>query len=311
MPTLVQDVAEDTCRPPDSSELLTAPPDQTSDPNLSHHSDPAHSDAAHSDAAGWSDLNDPLGSRVSVGPELPEAYEDAFSAFLNDVSSIPDRTHDPPKSTGLLAPKTSTKNAPLMMEVNEVAVTWLSGPEEVDRMLSSPKDSHFELFKLPPYATEELIKKHYKKLSVLIHPDKCQHDGAADAFHLLTTAYNELLKPEYRSKYAEVIREARDQVLKVRQAVNKKKKDEGKTDFLPTDDDAIRADVIVTCDKIIKERETRLSYAEETRRRNAERDEQQKVAEEAEQYRKEIAHKKWVEERDTRVDNWRGFRVRS
>jgi DnaJ-class molecular chaperone len=49
-------------------------------------------------------------------------------------------------------------------------------------------------------------------LSVLIHPDRCTHPKAGDAFHILDSAYKTLLDQDKRRMYQRVMREARDRV---------------------------------------------------------------------------------------------------
>ena len=49
-------------------------------------------------------------------------------------------------------------------------------------------------------------------LSVLVHPDKCKHERAADAFHLLESAYKTLMDADKRRMYQRVMREARERV---------------------------------------------------------------------------------------------------
>jgi len=57
-------------------------------------------------------------------------------------------------------------------------------------------------------------------LSILIHPDKCKHERAADAFHVLEQAYKTLMDPEKRRMYQRVMREARDRVEMARRKEN-------------------------------------------------------------------------------------------
>ena len=52
-----------------------------------------------------------------------------------------------------------------------------------------------------PEASEPEIKKKFRMLSILVHPDKCRHEKAADAFHLLEQAYKTLMDSEKRRMY--------------------------------------------------------------------------------------------------------------
>ena len=42
-------------------------------------------------------------------------------------------------------------------------------------------------------ATDDEIKKAYRKMALLLHPDKCQENGAAEAFKKVGEAYSKLL----------------------------------------------------------------------------------------------------------------------
>jgi DnaJ family protein C protein 8 len=51
----------------------------------------------------------------------------------------------------------------------------------------------YDILDLPQEANDQEIKKRFRMLSVLVHPDKCSHPKAADAFHSLEQAYKTLL----------------------------------------------------------------------------------------------------------------------
>jgi DnaJ family protein C protein 8 len=54
---------------------------------------------------------------------------------------------------------------------------------QLKRLLNTNFVSPYEVFMLGPEATDEEIKKQYRQLSLLVHPDKNQDERAADAFH--------------------------------------------------------------------------------------------------------------------------------
>jgi DnaJ family protein C protein 8 len=43
----------------------------------------------------------------------------------------------------------------------------------------------YDILEVGPEANETEIRKRFRMLSLLVHPDKCKHERAADAFHLL------------------------------------------------------------------------------------------------------------------------------
>jgi DnaJ family protein C protein 8 len=70
----------------------------------------------------------------------------------------------------------------------------------------------YDILEVGAEASEEEVKKKYRMLSILVHPDKCRHEKAADAFHLLEQAYKQLMDPEKRRIYQRVMREAKERV---------------------------------------------------------------------------------------------------
>eukprot|EP01054_Gregarina_sp_Poly1_P001424 Gregarina_sp_Poly_1__1423@NODE_1354_length_4307_cov_66_336085_g908_i0_p2_GENE_NODE_1354_length_4307_cov_66_336085_g908_i0NODE_1354_length_4307_cov_66_336085_g908_i0_p2_ORF_typecomplete_len359_score61_61DnaJ/PF00226_31/4_6e14DnaJ/PF00226_31/2_2e03Mitofilin/PF09731_9/0_012Pheromone/PF08015_11/1_3Pheromone/PF08015_11/3_6e03GBP_C/PF02841_14/3_1LRIF1/PF15741_5/3_8e03LRIF1/PF15741_5/0_32_NODE_1354_length_4307_cov_66_336085_g908_i017432819 len=251
------------------------------------------------------------GTRVR-GSETECPEDDAFSSFLSDVNSLPTRETAPPKPSGLLRPTKETEDPISCLlakyEVDSVTVDWKTSDEQVDRILGCLRanSSHFDVLLLPPYASKELIKKHFRKLSVLIHPDKCSHPESQTAFMAVKKSFEELQKPEYRAKYVDVIEEAKQQIISERKKAAKSNKQSATT--VDEDDEAIRKETIERCDKILKEREERIAYAEQTRLDNELRLQRMQAEQEAEEYRKQVERNKWLEKRDERVGNWREFR---
>ncbi|KAL7672802.1 hypothetical protein ACOME3_007681 [Neoechinorhynchus agilis] len=69
----------------------------------------------------------------------------------------------------------------------------------------------FEVLKIPYDASVDLIKRRYKKLSVLVHPDKNSNDQerAQTAFEAVNRSYKQLMDAKERKKCLEVVDEAR------------------------------------------------------------------------------------------------------
>lgn len=96
----------------------------------------------------------------------------------------------------------------------------------------------FEVLLIEPESTPEMIRKQYKKLSILIHPDKNpdNRDRAQAAFDVITKAYKALEDEAVRQKAMDVVEEAR---FKVKQNIDEKRKKlrkEGRKDAM-TDED--------------------------------------------------------------------------
>lgn len=56
--------------------------------------------------------------------------------------------------------------------------------------------------------SQELVRKHYKKIAVLVHPDKNKQAGAEEAFKILQRAFELIGEPECRQAYDKSLAEA-------------------------------------------------------------------------------------------------------
>jgi len=78
----------------------------------------------------------------------------------------------------------------------EPAASQINAPvataTDVARLLNSKND--YECLQARPGESAESIKKKYKKLAMMFHPDKCKLQGAKAAFQRLHHAYSNLSK---------------------------------------------------------------------------------------------------------------------
>lgn len=63
-----------------------------------------------------------------------------------------------------------------------VASEFGTSAEECVRLTSKVFTNSFEVLRLAAHATEEEAKRAFRKISLLIHPDKCRHPAAQQAF---------------------------------------------------------------------------------------------------------------------------------
>ena len=64
-----------------------------------------------------------------------------------------------------------------------------------------PELDHYTVLSVKPNATEDEIKKAYRKLALKFHPDKNKEDGAADKFRRVKLSYEVLNDAASRRKY--------------------------------------------------------------------------------------------------------------
>jgi len=211
--------------------------------------------------------------------------DSAFALFMNEVSS--------PKNTK------KAKTADLG-----------SSDSQVERLTTRQFFSAYDVLLLPPASDLKAIKGQYRKLSALVHPDKCRHPKANDAFLIVKKAYDDLQSSDYTDKYTHVIEVARELVLERRKQENKIRQKSGE-ELLPTEgpefEDAVREE----CESLIqreaeeRERAARIRASNEAvlaeSRKRANRE-----AKEATKKRK-----LWDSKLDSRVAGWRQFQQSS
>ncbi|XVF73960.1 hypothetical protein PTKIN_Ptkin13bG0022900 [Pterospermum kingtungense] len=78
--------------------------------------------------------------------------------------------------------------------------------EEVTRIMGVEPDSPYDVIGANRNMSADNIKKKYWKLSLLVHPDKCPHPQAHQAFIKLNKAFKELQDPEKRKALDEKIK---------------------------------------------------------------------------------------------------------
>ncbi|XP_050430588.1 RING finger protein PFF0165c-like [Adelges cooleyi] len=94
-----------------------------------------------------------------------------------------------PKNTPPGSPK-GEKNQP----------SYTKAQQDIVKRIKQCKD-FYDVLKIPKDATDTDIKKAYKKLALLLHPDKNNAPGAAEAFKTVGNAVATLTDPEKRKRY--------------------------------------------------------------------------------------------------------------
>ena len=71
----------------------------------------------------------------------------------------------------------------------------------LERIISTDSNSFYEIMELEKTCSDAEIKKSYRKLSLALHPDKCPHPKAQDAFLKVSKAYNVLSDPDKKRMF--------------------------------------------------------------------------------------------------------------
>jgi len=71
----------------------------------------------------------------------------------------------------------------LLEEISADQANPMTSSAQLKRLINTSFISPYEVLMIGTEATEDEIKKQYRQLSLLVHPDKCSDSKASDAFH--------------------------------------------------------------------------------------------------------------------------------
>ncbi|KAJ3044920.1 hypothetical protein HDV00_000202 [Rhizophlyctis rosea] len=205
--------------------------------------------------------------------------------------------------------------------------TGFNQDREVDRILTLASETRnpLELLELPPsswttlYIDLSSVKKNYRRRSLLLHPDKCKHPRAQEAFDVLKKAEAEITDDEKRPNLLALLRDARDAVFKRRgirippppppkhleKAAGEggEAKQEGPDPSIPTDP-KLADEVRLEARRIMRDVELR----DKIRLKNDVERKMTEAEEKVNERKRKMEHDKlWEETREERVGNWRQF----
>ncbi|XP_072529654.1 dnaJ homolog subfamily C member 8 [Salminus brasiliensis] len=193
----------------------------------------------------------------------------------------------------------------------------LTSKQQIDRLLR-PGSSYFnlnpfEVLQIDPEATDEELKKRFRQLSILVHPDKNQDDPdrAQQAFEAVDKAYKLLLDAEQKKRAVDVIHAGKEYVEHMMSQKKKQLKKDGKsTDIEEDDPEMFRQAVYKQTMKLFAELEIKRKEreAKEMHERKRQREEEIETQERAKRERE--WQKNFEETRDGRVDSWRNFQAK-
>jgi len=193
----------------------------------------------------------------------------------------------------------------------------LTSKQQIDRLLR-PGSSYFnlnpfEVLQVDPEATDEELKKRFRQLSILVHPDKNQDDPdrAQSAFEAVDKAYKLLLDSDQKKRCLDVVQAGREYVEHTMKEKKKQLKKEGKAQIVEEDDpEMFRQAVYKQTMKLFAELKIKQKEreAKEMHERKRAREEEIQTHEKAKRDRE--WQKNFEETRDGRVDSWRSFQAK-
>ncbi|KAB1220665.1 hypothetical protein CJ030_MR3G009385 [Morella rubra] len=157
--------------------------------------------------------------RRVIGPEMPSAELLAAAAKLTDAQAElreaeleeDDEIFIGPPPPALVIEAASANEAERFEEMC-FSILWFLLAEyilfidQVTRIMGVEADSPYDVIGVNLNMSSDNVKKRYWKLSLLVHPDKCPHPQAHQAFIKLNKAFKELQDPDKRKVLDEKIK---------------------------------------------------------------------------------------------------------
>ncbi|XXG65515.1 hypothetical protein AAC387_Pa05g3195 [Persea americana] len=138
--------------------------------------------------------------RRFIGPEMPSAELLAAAAKLTDAETMLREAELEVDNDVFIGP------APPAMVAEAESANEAERFEEVMRIVGVEGGDPYDVVGVNHKMSIENIKKRYWKLSLMVHPDKCSHPQAHQAFVQLNKAFKELQDPDKRKVLDEKIK---------------------------------------------------------------------------------------------------------
>lgn len=186
---------------------------------------------------------------------------------------------------------------------------------EVVRILSCFKLNPFEHLNLSFDSSTDDVKRQYRKISLMVHPDKCKHPQAQEAFGALAKAQQLLLNDQERDYILTQVHAAK-QELKMKRKKQLKKDtaskikslvDEGKHEQIYEQSEEFQKELKLKVREILTDQEWRrrkmaMRISEEEGRLKKDEEEQKEIRK-----KKREHEEQWEGTRENRVSSWRDF----
>ncbi|XP_022660442.1 dnaJ homolog subfamily C member 8-like isoform X2 [Varroa destructor] len=199
-----------------------------------------------------------------------------------------------------------------MSEVKEIAKRdeVLTSAGQIERLLR-PGSTYFnlnpfEVLQLDPSSTMDDIKKRYRQLSILLHPDKNpdNKERAQMAFDVVRKANEALKDDSMRTKALAIVNEAKE--MTDAQVADKRRKARGER--IPEDDpEQYKKAVYVQTAKLFAELERKRRAQEDRDQLERKRKREKELEDEATKKAEQEWQKNFEESREGRVSSWQSF----
>ncbi|KAJ4981028.1 hypothetical protein NE237_031865 [Protea cynaroides] len=142
----------------------------------------------------------PAPRRRLIGPEMPSSELLAAAAKLAEAEAVLREAELEDDTSLFIGPP------PPAVVAEAASANEAERFEEVTRIMAVEGDCPYDVVGVNLNMAADNIKKRYWKLSLLVHPDKCPHPQAQQAFVKLNRAFKDLQDPDKRKAIDEKIR---------------------------------------------------------------------------------------------------------
>lgn len=169
----------------------------------------------------------------------------------------------------------------------------------------------FDVLQVDPDTSIEEVKKKFRRMSILVHPDKNQSclEKAQIAFDAVKRAWNLLDEKETRKACLEVVEEARGRTRINMEEKKKKLRKEGKPQIVEEDNPILfkKAVGILTM-KLFADLERKRQQNEDKISEDAKKKRERELEDEDRKEKVKEFEKNWEDSRQGRVDSWLSFK---
>eukprot|EP00658_Telonema_sp_P-2_P036582 TRINITY_DN26430_c0_g1_i2.p1 TRINITY_DN26430_c0_g1~~TRINITY_DN26430_c0_g1_i2.p1 ORF type:complete len:289 (+),score=111.13 TRINITY_DN26430_c0_g1_i2:238-1104(+) len=196
-------------------------------------------------------------------------------------------------------------------EVDEGTKGWTAAGT-IERLCAKEAKDYYNLDPLRVLglkwnATQEEAKKRFRKVSLLVHPDRnMQSEEANEAFDVVKKAWASLETPEKWSTNQRIVKEGMCRVEDEIKANQKEAKRKGEV-FIQPKKEELEIAVGVSITKIFGEMENKRRDLEQREANQKRRSGEQENERKKEYQRRQKMEKKWEETRDVRMTSWNSF----
>lgn len=138
--------------------------------------------------------------RRVIGPEMPSSELLAAAAKLTEAEAELREAEFEVDNDLFIGPP------PAAVAAEAESANEAERFEEVTRIMEAEAGSAYDVLGMNHNMSADNMKKRYWKLSLMVHPDKCSHPQAHQAFIILNKAFKEIQDPEKRKAMDDKIR---------------------------------------------------------------------------------------------------------